>query len=149
MVDLFQERERAYWEGVRQRREAVAERRRRAEAAHGRRVDVAPCREHLESLLAAGMTIEDIAVRAELDRATVRRMLRPATKGVFRESALAVLSVAPVSDRADCSRDETRWSGRGGNERREPSLVVTLEQRLGLQAIAVAADCRDRGDPVA
>lgn len=39
------------------------------------------------------MTIEDVAVRSKLDRATVRRMLRPATKGIFRESAEAVLAV--------------------------------------------------------
>jgi hypothetical protein len=70
-----------------------AERLRRSEAAAGRRVDVAPARQHVEKLLGAGLTIEDVAVRSKLDRATVRRMLKPATKGVFRESAAAVLAV--------------------------------------------------------
>jgi hypothetical protein len=85
--------QRGMWEFHRQKLERRAERLRRSEAAAGRRVDVPPARQHVERLLAGGMTIEDVAVRSKLDRATVRRMLKPATKGVFCESAATMLAV--------------------------------------------------------
>jgi hypothetical protein len=64
-----------------------------APPAEPRTVDVAPVREHVEQLLAAGMSRKSIAVAAGIDRTTVNRLLRADVTRVHVDTAETLLAV--------------------------------------------------------
>ena len=58
-----------------------------------KRVDAKPVRDHVLELLAAGMSRDEIATAAGIDRSTVVRALKPYAAKVSCETAAALLAV--------------------------------------------------------